>query len=140
MVENYQANYLAKSPCNPTQEGQGLSAEERARFKLQERLQFPDTFRDASALLASAEARLSTFHLVGFLEEFDKTLVEISRKLDCPAVQMLSRDNVNPEPMSVDDLDDATLSRIRALTEVDQRLYDSAISAFKARSRSRICQ
>ena len=125
MVENYQANYLAKSPCDPVVLAQDLSPEQLSKFELQERLQYPDRFPDFEALLARAQTRLATFDIVGLTENFADAVLEIGRQLNCPAVPMSERRNVNPEPLSPADLDRSTLSLIYDLTEVDQCLYRS---------------
>lgn len=125
MVENYQANYLAKAPCDPKAVAQDLSLEQLARFELQERLQYPDTFSSSTALLEQAEARLATFDVVGLTENFGNAILEISRRLDLPPMQNPERRNANPESRSAADLDNVTLSVIHQLTEVDQHLYRS---------------
>jgi len=128
MVENYQAAYLAKSPCDPLRAAQGLSPERLAQFELQERLQYPDKFPSPNALLESAEARLATFTAVGFTEDFMNSITRISRALDRPVPQPFERQNVAPERILTANLDETTKTVIRDLTEIDQRLYQSAIS------------
>ena len=126
MVENYQASYLAKAPRDPIEAAQGLTPEGLARFQLQERLQYPDTFADGAALLESAKARLATFAAVGFTEDFTNSLQRISHALNGLASQPFEPENVNLHRAPTTTVDETTLSVIRALTEVDRELYQWA--------------
>ena len=96
LVENYQANYLAKAPCDPLAAAQGLSENDLARFSLQERMHYPDRFASPQALLESAQARLASFATVGITEDFERSLGVIGHVLNCPPLE-IPRLNVNPD-------------------------------------------
>jgi hypothetical protein len=131
MVENYQASYLAKAPCDPITAAAGLTPECLARYQLQERLQYPDRFDSPAGLLEAAQARLATFEAVGFTEDFDNSLQRISRALNGLEPQHFEPENVNPERISTSKVDESTLSIIRELTEVDRCLYQWARAEFR---------
>lgn len=133
MVENYQAAYLAKTPCDPVIVAQGLFPEDLARFELQRRMEHPDDVPASEELFERAEARLARFTAVGITENFHNSLVQVSRALKCPAPKPFEPQNTNPERAPVDNVDSATLALVRDLTRVDQRLYEFTI----ARSRQR---
>jgi hypothetical protein len=128
MVENYQAAYLAKSPCSPTAAAQKLTPACLARFELQEQLQYPERFGNGTTLFERAKARLSNFTAVGFTEDFANSLTRISHSLNCLEPPPFEAQNVSPERGLPAKLDRVTLNLIRDLTEVDHRLYQFARS------------
>ncbi len=134
MVENYQAAYLAKTPCDPLIAAQGLPPEDLARFELQRRMEHPDKIPASEELFERAEARLATFAAVGTTENFHSSLVKVSRALKCPAPIPFEPQNINPERTRIDNVDSATLALVRDLTRVDQRLYQSTIARSQQRN------
>ncbi len=133
MVENYQAAYLAKTPCDPLIAAQGLSPEDLARFELQRRMEHPDKTPASEELFERAEARLTRFTAVGITENFDNSLLKVSRSLKCLAPIPFAPQNINPERARVENVDSATLALVRDLTRVDQRLYQSTIARSQQR-------
>jgi hypothetical protein len=130
MVENYQAAYLAKAPEDPIGMADRISKDGLSRHELQERLQYPDDIPDPATLVRRAEQRLATFVAVGITEQLNESLHRVASALGCSAPEPFPPQNVNPEPMSVSNLDQKTLTLIRKLTEVDQYLYDSVKRSF----------
>lgn len=126
MIENFQATYLAKPPGDPMKDARGLSTEQLACFELQRQLERAGGLTDPIKLLEIAKERLRGFSAVGFTEDFDVSLREISYRLGCREPPSLEAQNVNPERTPITDLDEATLALIRNLTAVDQRLYEYA--------------
>jgi hypothetical protein len=129
MVENYQAAYLAKSPCDVAGVARGIAPGGLERFELQETLQRPDHFGSPEALLAAAQERLSTFTAVGITETFEESIQRIGREFGVILPESVEPQNVNPERAALDVLDQSTLSLIQELTAVDQLLYDLTKSA-----------
>ncbi|HEY4281936.1 MAG TPA: sulfotransferase family 2 domain-containing protein [Chthoniobacterales bacterium] len=131
MVENYQAAYLAKKPCVPITIAHDLTRAQLESFQLQQRLQYPDKVANPTALLDAAESRLAGFLAVGITELLDESLVLCSRELGCSTPLAIEPQNVNPQRARTDTVDRCTLARIRQLTEVDQHLYQRALSAHR---------
>jgi hypothetical protein len=125
MIENYQANYLAKAPLVPAIAVEGLTADDLARFLMQEKMQFPDRFDNDATLLERARERLTTFAAVGITEDFENSLRRIGNSLHCGEAQPFEPRNVGERPRSTE-LDNTTLNLIREVTQVDQRLYETA--------------
>lgn len=133
MVENYQAAYLAKAPCDPAAVAQDLTPERLARFELQVKLESPDHVENPATLLKRAKERLITFTAVGLTEDYANSLLRISQCLNCRAPQSLEPQNVNPERSATAELDRSTLTVIRDLTEVDELLYQFVSGQLKAK-------
>ncbi len=131
MIENFQAGYLARSQCDPVKAARDLSAEQLGCFELQRRMESADAIADPAALLEIAQERLIGFSAVGFTEAFDDSLVDITQSLGFPTAPSPSRQNVNPERILTEEVDKGTLTLIRDLTEIDQRLYEFAWSRFR---------
>ncbi|HEX7360783.1 MAG TPA: hypothetical protein VF283_09855 [Bryobacteraceae bacterium] len=128
MIENYQAVYLANSPRDPMSVAGDLSPERLAQFELQVRLEHPDGILNPATLFEHAKARLASFFAIGCTEDFVNSVKKISYAFHRTPPVSIDRQNVNPEPLSSANLDSATRSLIRNLTEVDRRLYEWAIS------------
>jgi hypothetical protein len=125
MVENYQAIYLAKAPCDVRAVIGTLPLGYAERFQLQEFLQYPDDFSGSDRLLEVASKRLAEFEYVGITERLGQSLSEFSRMVGCAAPVVVERANLNPEGTSTDSVDASTLDLIRSLTAVDSVLYNS---------------
>ena len=123
MVENYQAAYLAKSPLDLA-----AAKEDLGPLTLQQRTEYPDYVPDTTELLVRAQERLSGFVAIGITENFDESLLKISKCLPTPEPTFMERWNANPEGTSAQDIDEKTLALIRDLTDVDRTLYRSALS------------
>lgn len=129
MVENYQSHWLAKSSIDPSVAAEEISAEERKRFLLQEKMHAPDHFRDMDELLKAAEKRLETFEAVGFAENLEESLHRISSRLGLAEPGKPVHANANPDPVRAEDLDTETTRVIQNLTQVDSELYKRALGS-----------
>lgn len=134
MVENYQSNYLAKSPACPESVVRDLTPSDLARFLMQEKMQYPDEIKSNSVLFERAKQRLASFTAVGFSEDFADSIALIGRCLNSEQPAPSQRENVAPERPALEELDRRTLNTIRDVTTVDERLYAFAREPWKGRS------
>jgi hypothetical protein len=131
LIENYQAGYLSSfcAPYDPTEIAKRFTPEQTRRHLFQAALEPRVKDLPLDVLCESAQNGLSRFHAVGTVESLEVSMRVAGESLGYALPLPNVRQNVTPERIHVDELDEATLDVIRRVTRVDRILYNQVAAA-----------